>query len=44
MKTIALVYIYQLAKFGDLMSFDSKDMFKNAPSHVLMLIMTLQIW
>ena len=24
-------YIYQLAKFGDLMSWDSKDIFKNAP-------------
>ena len=26
---IALAYIYQLAKFGDFMSFGSKDIFKN---------------
>ena len=31
MKIIALVYIYQLAKFGDLMNYGSKDTFKNAP-------------
>ena len=31
LKIIALDYIYQLAKFGGLMSCDSKDMFKNAP-------------
>ena len=28
---IALVYIYQLARFGDLMNCGSKDIFKNAP-------------
>ena len=27
---IALVNIYQLAKFGEIMSFGSKDIFKNA--------------
>ena len=31
LKIIALVYIHQLAKFGDLTSCDSKDIFKNAP-------------
>ena len=31
MKIIALAYIYELAKFGDLMSYDFKDIFKNAP-------------
>ena len=31
MKTIALVYIYQLAKFGYLMSCGSKNIFKNKP-------------
>ena len=31
LKIIVLVYIYQLAKFGDLMSCSSKDIFKNAP-------------
>ena len=30
-KIIAHAYIYQLAKFGDLMSCVSKDIFKNAP-------------
>ena len=28
---MALAYIYQLAKFGDLMTSGSKDIFKNAP-------------
>ena len=28
MKTIALVYIYQMAKFRDLMGYGSKDIFK----------------
>ena len=31
LKTIALVYSYQLAKFGDFMSFGSKDVFKMHP-------------
>ena len=31
LKIIILVYIYQLANFGDLMSCSSKDIFKNAP-------------
>ena len=31
LKIIALVYIYQLAKFDDLMSCGSKDVLKNAP-------------
>ena len=31
LKIIALVYIYQLTKFGDLMSCGSKDIVKNAP-------------
>ena len=31
MKVIALAYIYQLAKFGDLMSCVLKDVLKNAP-------------
>ena len=31
MKVIALAYIYQLAKFGDFMSWDSKGIFKNVP-------------
>ena len=31
LKIIALDYIYQLAKYGDLMSCGSKDIFKNAP-------------
>ena len=30
-KIIALVYVYQLAKFGDSMSCGSKNMFQNAP-------------
>ena len=30
-KNIALAYIYQLTKFGDLMSRVSKDILKNAP-------------
>ena len=30
-KIIALVFIYQLANFGDLMSYGSKDIFKYAP-------------
>ena len=40
-----LKYIYQLAKFGDLMSSGSRDM-KNAPCpHVIViLIMMSQIW
>ena len=36
-------YILQLGKFGDLMSCSSNDIFKNAPSHVLILIMTSHI-
>ena len=32
MKVIALAYIYQLAKFGDFMSWGSKDIFKNVLS------------
>ena len=31
LKIVALAYIYQLAKFGDLMSCGSKDIFKNVP-------------
>ena len=31
LKIIALAYIYQLAKFGDLIGFSSKDIFKNGP-------------
>ena len=31
LKIIVLAYIYQLAKFGDLISCGSRDMFKNAP-------------
>ena len=31
LKIIAFVYIYQLVKFGELMSFGSKDIFKNVP-------------
>ena len=31
MKIIALAYIYQLAKFGDLMGCGSKDTFNNPP-------------
>ena len=42
LKIIALVYIYQLAKCGDLMSFGSKDIQKCALSHVLILTMTSQ--
>ena len=30
-KIIALAYIYQLGKFVDLVSYGSKDIFKNAP-------------
>ena len=41
---IVLDYVYQLAKFGDFMSCGSKDIFKNAQSRVLILIMTSQIW
>ena len=40
---VDLAYIYQLAKFGDLMSCGVKDIFKNAPSHVLIPIMKSQI-
>ena len=36
MKIIVHAYIYQLIKFDDLMSCGTKDIFKNAPSHVLM--------
>ena len=32
LKIIAFAYIYQLAKFSDLMSCVSKDIFKNGPS------------
>ena len=32
LKIIVLAYIYQLAKFGDLMSCFSKYIFKDAPS------------
>ena len=31
MKIITLAYIYQLAKFGDFMSCNAKDIFKNVP-------------
>ena len=31
MEIITLAYIYQLAKFGDVLTFGSKDIFKNAP-------------
>ena len=31
MKIIAFAYIYQLIKFGDLISCGSKDVVKNAP-------------
>ena len=31
MKIIALAYNYQLAKFGDFMSWGSKDILKNVP-------------
>ena len=40
MKNIALAYIYQLAKSGELISRSLKNILKNAPSHVLILIMT----
>ena len=33
LKIIALVYIYQLVKFGDLLSCSSKNIFKNILSH-----------
>ena len=36
--------IHQLAKFGDLMSSYSKDIFKNATCLVLTVIMTSQVW
>ena len=43
-KNIALACIYQLTKFGGLMSCGSKDIFKNCTlSHILTLIMTFQI-
>ena len=32
LKIIAFAYFYQLAKFSDLMSCVSKDIFKSAPS------------
>ena len=32
LKSIALAYIYQLARYGGLMSCGSKDIFKNAPN------------
>ena len=35
LKIIALVYIYQLTKFDDLTSCDSKDIFKNVPCLML---------
>ena len=40
---ITLAYIYQFAKFGDLMSCGSKDIQKCTLSHVLILIMTTEI-
>ena len=44
-KIIIPIYIYQLAKFVDLMSCGSKDKFKKCTLfHVLILIMTSQIW
>ena len=44
-KIIIPIYIYQLAKFVDLMSCGSKDKFKKYTLfHVLILIMTSQIW
>ena len=42
-KIIALIYIFQLAKFGNLISCYSKDIFKNAPCLVLILMMTSQM-
>ena len=39
---IIVLYIYQLAKFGELMNCGSKDTFKNNPSHILILIMMTQ--
>ena len=45
LKIIALVYIYQLVKFGDLTSCGSKNIFKNVPClNVIILFMTSQIW
>ena len=41
---MALAYIYQLAKFGDLISCSSKDVWKCTLSHVLIFIMTSYIW
>ena len=41
LKIIALVYIYQLTKFGYLMSCGSKEC---TLSHLLIFFMTLQIW
>ena len=43
-ENIDLTYIYQLTKSGGLMSCGSKDLLKNAPSHVRVVIMTSQIW
>ena len=31
LKIIALAYIYKLTKFGDFISYGSKDIFKNTP-------------
>ena len=33
-----------MVKFGDLMTRSSKDIFKNSTSHLLIFIMTSQIW
>ena len=44
LKTIALFYVYQLAKFGELISWDSKGILKSSLSFVLILIMTSQVW
>ena len=44
LKIVPFDYIYQLTRFGDLMSCGLKDIFKNAPSRVLILVITSQIW
>ena len=38
MEIILLANIYQFAEFGDLLSCGSKDIFKNAPSNVLIVM------
>ena len=44
LKIVPFDYIYQLTRFGNLMSCGLKDIFKNAPSRVLILVITSQIW